>query len=127
MRRSRSLITVLVIADGALTTARVATAKQRVQAINFDPLIVSAASVCIFYPSATYETSETPKYAPCSLHELTCHGIAPFPGYDEKTFMRRLGGDTKFAILRPDTLVFALCKSVEELDDSLKKMKALVS
>lgn len=125
--RSRPLITVLVIADGAVTPAGVAAAKQLVQAIDLDPLIISNESVCIFDPDDTYEKTETPKYTPCGLHELTRHGIAPFPGYDEKTFMRRLGKGTKFAILRPDTLVFALCKSVEELDDSLKKMKALVS
>ena len=127
MRRNRSLITVLVIADGAATAARVTAAKQLVQAINLDPVIVSADSVCILDFNGTYESSKTPKYTPCGLDELTSHGIAPFPGYDEKTFMRRLGKGTKFAILRPDTLVFALCKSVEELDDSLKKLKALVS
>ena len=125
--RSRPLITVLVIADGVDTSARVGAAKKLIQAIDLDPLIISDDSVCIFDQSDTCEKTETPKYTPCDLDELSSHNIAPLSGYDEKTFVRRLGVSTKFAILRPDTLIFSLCKSVEELDDSLKKMKDLIS
>ena len=125
--RTCPLITILVVSNGKETSARVSKVKQLIQAIVSNPLIVSEDSVFVFDPTNTCEETAVPKYSPCTFADLQDHSITPFPGYSEKTFLQRLGSYTQFAVLRPDTIIFSLCKSVEDLDISLKKMKDLIS
>lgn len=45
-------------------------------------------------------------------------------GYNAEAFMSRLGGSsTRYAILRPDGIIFALAKSVQELEECLYELK----
>ena len=124
--RSNPLMTIFVISSGNETSTAVSAARKLVQAVDLNPLIVSDASVCVFDPANSSKELDVPTYLPCTLRELSGHDITPFLGYDENTFMRRIGSGTKFAIVRTDTIIFSLCKSVEELEISLNKMKDLV-
>lgn len=127
MSRRGALMTVLVVAHGVETVNRVAAARKVVEAMQMDPLIVSDGSVCVFDQHGMYEAEEVERYTPCTTEDLEKHGIVPFSGYDHTTFMRRFGGaGTAFVVVRPDTIVFSLCRSVQDLEVSLRKMKEMV-
>jgi 2-polyprenyl-6-methoxyphenol hydroxylase-like FAD-dependent oxidoreductase len=125
--RACPLVTILVISTGKETPAIVSKVKKIVRAAETNPLLVSDGSICVFDPANSCEEAEATRYSPCTLVELERHEVKPFPGYDEKTFLRRLGTGTKFAIIRPDAIIFSLCKNVEELETALKEMKELIS
>jgi hypothetical protein len=99
-------------------------ARKAIDAADIDPSVLSHDSIVVFCPSpgsSTWEwpASETQVYAPapsdCFPPDVRSH--------DDRWYMDRLGWRTRYAIVRPDSFVYARIKGLEALEQCLASLR----
>ncbi|KFY09151.1 hypothetical protein V491_08370 [Pseudogymnoascus sp. VKM F-3775] len=105
-------------------------AQAAIEAANISHTILSKDSIVFFSPhpidkpdagsiDKTKVQIEIFWPAPCSQLEES-----RLPGYDQRSFINRLGRSTTFAIIRPDFYVFACARYLSEFVENLASLKA---
>ena len=98
---------------------------------DVDPQIISSQSIVVLHRAQPGEASKSAEelqpYHLCSEKELASEGIVPFPGYDERSFMRRLGSSTRYAIVRPDCIIFSASATIGNFVECLGAMDRFLS
>lgn len=102
------------------------------------PSVLSQNSIIHFCPTASEEALEAyanamdaskprPKICfPTSVHALRPNSTRP--GYDPAVFVARLGGpSTRYVIIRPDNIIFALARDQQQLADCLYGLQTWLS
>ncbi|KAH7160566.1 putative monooxygenase [Dactylonectria estremocensis] len=99
--------------------------KNILRAADLPPAVLSAESVVFLDPNPTIEAPTQPQqYSIPRRQDLA--GVRILPGYDEGAYMTRLGHSTKFAIIRPDTIIFSAVKTLPQLKQRLVLLKRLL-
>lgn len=124
-------MTLLIISNDCATEE--VNVKAILRAVNMHPSVISEQSVLCICPhkSSTQETSAAERktgeiYYLSSRSDLDEKKLPR--GYDESSYLRRLGRMTRYAIIRPDFIIFSTAKSLLELEQCLRLLKiSLVS
>ncbi|KAK5988570.1 3-(3-hydroxy-phenyl)propionate/3-hydroxycinnamic acid hydroxylase-like protein [Cladobotryum mycophilum] len=125
-----SILTLLVISSGTEHGRLYEDARAAISATGIGPVLLSEDSIVAYNPRVgsacrvkTSTGDEVEVYSPAPRSEI--HGRL-VSGYDERAFVNRLGGSTRFAIVRPDLFVFACAKDVGELVQCLALLRERV-
>lgn len=96
-------------------------AQAAIEAINIDPAVLSTESVVNFSPiPVVKQQGRSTVCWPATASDFD--GSARL-GYDETSFVRRLGGSTKFAIVRPDFFIYCCESNIEGLIKALTSLQ----
>ncbi|KAB5511191.1 putative monooxygenase [Coniochaeta sp. 2T2.1] len=100
--------------------------KKILRAADLPTAVLSEESVVFLDPNpSTIEAPTQPQhYSIPRKQDLACVRI--LPGYDEGAYMTRLGVSTKFAIIRPDTIIFSAVQTLPQLEECLVLLKRLL-
>ncbi|KAI1471119.1 uncharacterized protein F4812DRAFT_467328 [Daldinia caldariorum] len=119
IRDTKTVMTLLIITRGQYRAA-VEEVQEVLRAVDINPSVLSEDSLRVFSPDTPSETDGMEVYFPASTSRLAELSISIKPGYSQSNYLRRLGHDVKFVIIRPDLYTFALTKNTEELTDTLQ-------
>jgi 2-polyprenyl-6-methoxyphenol hydroxylase-like FAD-dependent oxidoreductase len=127
LKRGQTVMTLLIIGNDC--AGEESNVKAILRAANLDPSVISEQSLFFICPDKrnaqekfVAESRKIERYYPTSRKDLAEKKI--LPGYDESSYLRRLGRATKYAIIRPDFIVFSAAKSLLELERCLQLLKA---
>lgn len=124
-RHSAVAMTLLVIGrDGR---ASVTAAQDALRAADLPPSALSVESIVSFDPSTekTPEEGQFETFHPCSTKPIG--DILFRKGYDGTTFHQCLEATTSYAIVRPDWVIFAQARDLEELRNVLVELRRWIS
>ncbi|KAB5515387.1 putative monooxygenase [Coniochaeta sp. 2T2.1] len=101
--------------------------KNILRAADLPTAVLSEESVFFLDPNpSTIEAPTQPQqYSIPRKQDLA--GVRILPGYDEGAYMTRLGVSTKFAIIRPDTIIFSAVQTLPQLEECLVLLKRLLN
>lgn len=126
LKGRQTVMTLLIISNDCANEK--VNVKAIVRAVNIHPSVISEQSLIWIWPDAsnTQETSAAGSkageiYYPSSRHGLD--GKKLRPGYDEGSYLNRLGRVTRYAIIRPDFIIFAAATNLSELEQCLRLLK----
>jgi hypothetical protein len=122
----QAVMTLLIISNDCANEK--VNVKAILRAVNINASVISEQSLIYMCPGAsnTQETSAAGSkageiYCPSSRHDLDEKKLRP--GYDEGSYLSRLGRATRYAIIRPDFIVFAASTNLSELEECLRLLK----
>ncbi|KAH7126058.1 hypothetical protein EDB81DRAFT_910869 [Dactylonectria macrodidyma] len=128
--KSDSILAILVISNGSDHAKLYGDARAAVTAAKIDSTIVSEDSIVVFTPYTDRFSASDPAHEPDHDEEkffwpvLRPLSMEPSTlGYDDRSFVDRLGRCTKFCVVRPDFFVFACAKDGGELVKCLASLK----
>ena len=125
LRQGNAVMTLLIVTDEPETEA--AKVERVLQASNAKSSIISSESL-LFYSLDLQSFGQFPErsnhqspsrnvlFHQVLKEDLAAIGITTRPGYNPAAFADRLGIGTKYAIVRPDYIFFALAKNLKELE-----------
>ena len=122
---SISIMTLLVIAQ--YSTDAENELKEVLRRSDIDPLMLSEKSIRFLHAEAPAEfthcgnSTVTDMSATPKSKDLT--KVAPLTIAERKVFLSRLGRGVRYAIVRPDFIVFATAASIPELEDCIQVLK----
>jgi hypothetical protein len=127
LKRGQTVMTLLIIGNDCASEEF--NVKAILRAANLHPSVISEHSLLFIRPDKdseqetfVTESQKIERYYPTSRKDLDEKKIRP--GYNESSYFRRLGRATKYAIIRPDFIVFSAAKSLLELERCLQLLKA---
>jgi hypothetical protein len=112
-------MTLLVFEDNGGIVAK---AKSLLNTVTVPTSLLSEESIV----SISSEKNDTRAgvYHLCAQETLS--GLPFKAGYDEKAFLKRFPNTTKYAIVRPDLIIFATARTSDEIRDCLHLLKAML-
>jgi 2-polyprenyl-6-methoxyphenol hydroxylase-like FAD-dependent oxidoreductase len=130
LTRGQTIMTLLITSkDCAREEANV---KAILRAINMHSWIISEKSIVFISPDrrdakveSTTENESHEVFYPSPRKDLLEKTIRP--GYDESAYLRRLGWTTKYAILRPDYIIFSVARTLRELEQCFMLLQGRLS
>ena len=125
--RRNTVMTLLIV--GKYDTKRHDSVKQIIQRSKVPSYVLSEASI-IFIDTESTKSEKTVGLVDNSKNTISViskEGVAGKrlrEGYDDSVYFDRLGRSTKFAILRPDSIIYAAVKSLPQLESCLSSLRA---
>jgi 2-polyprenyl-6-methoxyphenol hydroxylase-like FAD-dependent oxidoreductase len=126
LKGRQTVMTLLIISNDCATEK--VNVKAILRAVNIHPSVISEQSLICICPDASNTQEKFAAgskageiYYPSSRHDLDEKKLRP--GYDEGSYLRRLGRATRYAIIRPDFIIFAAAKNLSELEQCLSLLK----
>jgi 2-polyprenyl-6-methoxyphenol hydroxylase-like FAD-dependent oxidoreductase len=119
LRRGESIMTILVLNSDLDDTA---TIRESLCTMNMPRSILSEKSIIVVSSRLKRGTSpNSGMFRICQKDELKDVGVRD--DYDDQRYLKRFSRGTVYAIVRPDLIVFAACKTIPELEICMRALK----
>ncbi|KAK4941706.1 hypothetical protein LTR10_018445 [Elasticomyces elasticus] len=131
LSHKNTTLTLLVI--GQYSTEESDTVKGLIKAADIHPSIISAESIVFYCPKRKLDTVDSISKKPSEYGTIfpvreteVQQDDAILQGYSIRPYLDRLGKGAKYAVIRPDAIIFSVAKNAAELGHCLEGLKAKV-
>ena len=118
LRQSKSVMTILTL-NGSIDDA--GAVRNSLSKVDMPDSIISRESVVSISSHFDDGKRTSESYQLCSRKELDGKDIRE--GYSDKKYLNHFPRGTKYAILRPDLIIFAACRTIGELESCMLALK----
>lgn len=127
--KPNSLLT-LVLINGVANQSQVSELEETLQSANLPSGLLSDEIISFQYDKArslnAFASTRVAQYYTCTSDDVKKEGNLVREGYHPEVFRNRFQGGTRYALIRPDLIIFSQASTLDQLLEQLKGAKDLL-